>query len=257
MKQYLSIALAVVIIALPGLTLFGGCSAPSPQLEAKAAIIDQLYVLKPNQAFIDETTEVLEAYGFRVGVYHGDEITVDFYGKLPTYGYKLIIFRAHSGLLSSEGEIIRRTCLFTNEPYSETKHVTEQLTDQLAKARIDEHHPWVFGIGDEFVTRSMEGQFDNTAIIMMGCSCLYLDDLARAFIDQGASSYLGWDAAVSLGYVDQVTPILITNLCAKEMTIKKAVDETMAALGPDPDYGACLKYYPMESGNKTIRALIR
>ncbi|GAH39867.1 unnamed protein product, partial [marine sediment metagenome] len=40
MKQYLSIALAVVILVLPGLTLFGGCSTPSPELEAKAAIID-------------------------------------------------------------------------------------------------------------------------------------------------------------------------------------------------------------------------
>ena len=256
-KQYLVIALAVVIVALPGLTLFSGCSPPSPELEAKAAIIDQLYVLKPNQDFIDDTTEVLQAYGFKVDVYYGDEITVDFYGKLLTYGYKLLIFRAHSGLLGREGEIIKRTCLFTNEPYSETRHVIGQLSDQLAMARIDENHPWVFGIGDEFVTRSMEGQFDSTVIIMMGCSCLCLEDLAQAFIDKGASTYLGWDASVGLDYVDKATPILVTNLCGKGMTIKAAVDETMAALGPDTDYGACLKYYPMESGNKTIRALIR
>jgi len=35
-----------------------------------------------------------------------------------------------------------------------------------------------FGIGDEFVTQSMEGKFDNTVVIMTGCSCLYLNDLA-------------------------------------------------------------------------------
>ena len=87
-------------------------------------------------------------------------------------------------------------------------------------ARISEHYPWVFAIGAEFVTRSMEGQFTNTAIIMMGCSCLYLDDLAKAFIQKGASTYLGWDASVGLDYVDEATPILITNLCAKRMTIK-------------------------------------
>ena len=256
MKQYLSIALALLTLALSGLTLFGGCSTPSPELEAKAAIIDQLYILQPNQAFVDETTELLEAYGFRVDVYQGDEITVDFYGKLPTYGYKLIIFRAHSGLLGREGEIIKKTCLFTNEPYSQTRHVTQQLTEQLAMARISEHHPWVFAIGSKFVTQSMEGKFDNTVIIMMGCSCLYLEDLATAFIDQGASTYLGWDASVGLDYVDEATPILITNLCTKGMTIKEAVDETMAEVGPDPDYHAYLKYYPAKSGSQTVKELI-
>ena len=256
MKQYLLIVLAVVIIALPGLTSFGGCSAPSPEPEAKAAIIDQLYVLKPNQAFIDETTEVLEAYGFRVDVYQGDEITVDFYGKLPTYGYKLIIFRAHSGLLGREGQIIKKTCIFTNEPYSETRHVAKQLTDQLAMARIDENHPWVFGIGDEFVTNSMEGQFDNTVIIMMGCSTLYIQDLAQAFIEKGASVYLGWDATVGLDYVDKAAPILVTNLYSKGMTIEQAVERTMAEVGADPDYHASLKYYPAKSGSQTIQELI-
>ena len=257
MKQYLSIALAVVIVALLGLTLFGGCSAPSPELEAKAAIIDQLFVLKPNQAFIDETTDVLEAYGFTVDVYHGDEITVDFYGKLPTYGYKLIIFRAHSGLLGREGRTIKKTCLFTNQPYSETRHVTEQLTEQLAMARITEHYPWVFAIGAKFVTRSMEGQFDNTVIIMMGCSCLYLDDLAKAFIQKGASTYLGWDASVGLDYVDGAALNLIDNLCTKDMTVEQAIVKTMAVVGFDPDYHARLKYYPAKSGSQTIRELIK
>lgn len=132
--------------------------------EPKAAIIDQLYSLQPNEAFIGQVTNVLEDYGFEVDLYQGDAIIVDLYRKLPAHNYKLIIFRAHSGLLGKEGEIIKRTCLFTNEPYSETKHITEQLTDQLAMARIDENHPWVFAIGDEFVTQSIEEDFNNTVI---------------------------------------------------------------------------------------------
>lgn len=67
--------------------------------------------------------------------------------------------------------------LLTNELYSITEHVAEQVTDQLAKARISEHHPWVFAIGSEFVTRSMEGEFNNTIIIMMDCPSLHVDDL--------------------------------------------------------------------------------
>ena len=37
---------------------------------------------------------------------------------------------------------------FGVDPYSQTKHVAAQLSDQLAIARIYEHPDWVFGIGD-------------------------------------------------------------------------------------------------------------
>jgi len=159
-------------------------------------------------------------------------------------------------LLGSEAETIRRTCLFTNEPYSEAKHVTEQLSDQLAKARIDENHPWVFGIGDEFVTQSMRGGFDRTVIIMMGCSCLYLEDLAQAFIEKGASAYLAWDATVDLDYVDEATPYLMGQLCMDKVAIRKVVTSTMNVVGPDPKHEAVLKYFPSRNGDKTLIQLI-
>jgi hypothetical protein len=255
---WLAIALGIVaIVVFVRSSPTSGPTGSSHPVELKAAIVDQLYALQPNQAFIQQTTKELEDYGFEVDLYQGDEITVDFYGKLPTYGYKLIIFRAHSGLLGSEGGTIKRTCLFTNEPYSQTKHIAEQLADQLAKARIDEHHPWVFGIGDEFVTQSMEGTFPNTVIIMMGCSCLYIDDLAQAFIERGASTYIGWDASVGLDYVDKVSITLIEKLCCEEMTIDVAVAETMRQEGPDPNWRAELKYYPSDKGGRTITDLIR
>ena len=256
-KRYLFIALALLIIAWPGLTFFGGCSAPGSDSEARAAIIDQLYSLQPNEVFISDITQQLEACGFAVDLYQGDEITVDLYAELPGYGYRLVLFRAHSGLLASEGKPIKRTCIFTNELYSKSKHVTEQLTNQLARARINKNQPWVFGIGDEFVTRSMKRRFPNTVIIMMGCSGLHLDDLAQAFIQKGASTYMGWNATVGLNYVDEATPILVANLFSEGMTVKEAVDKTMADVGPDPYYHACLDYYPGESGNKTIKELIR
>lgn len=244
--------LVILLLWLPA--CHHGDELPADSL--KAAIVDQLYSLQPNPAFIHQTAQELEDYGFEVDIYQGDEVTVDFCRELTSYGYDLIIFRAHSGLLGREGEIIKKTCLFTNEPYSQTSHVTQQLTEQLAMARISEHYPWVFAIGSKFVTQSMEEEFDNTVIIMMGCSCLYLEDLATAFIDQGASTYLGWDASVGLDYVDEATPVLITNLCTKRMTIKEAVYETMAEVGADPDYHACLKYYPVTSGGQTIGELM-
>jgi hypothetical protein len=88
----------MLILALPGSILFSACSALNPEVKAKteankAPIVDQLYPLEPNQAFIDKTTSDLENSGFQVDYYRGDEITVDFYRSLPTLGYKLIIFR--------------------------------------------------------------------------------------------------------------------------------------------------------------------
>jgi hypothetical protein len=256
---FVCLAIALGIVAVVIFVRSSPSNKPtdsSQPSELRAAIVDQLHSLQPNEAFINEVTKELEDYGFEVDLYQGDEVTVDFYRQLPGYGHELIIFRAHSGLIGSKGERIERTCLFTNEPYSETKHVAEQLSDQLAKARIDEYHPWVFGIGDEFVTQSMEGEFDNTVIIMMGCSCLYLEDLAQAFIDKGASAYLAWVATVDLDYVDDAALSLVENLCTRELTIRKAVAETMAEKGPDPHYGAVLKYYPADSGSRTIGELL-
>lgn len=250
----LSLTLLITTLLLP-LACSEATSIPAGP--PKAAIIDQLYSLQPNEAFISEVTRELEDYGFAVDLFQGDEVTVELHKGLPSYGYKLIIFRAHSGLLGSKEEIIERTCLFTNEPYSQTKHVAEQLSDQLAMARIDEHHPWVFGIGDKFVTQSMEGKFNNTVVIMMGCSCLYLDDLAQAFIDKGASAYLAWDATVALDYVDEATPYLLRQLCLEKVSIKKAVASTMNAVGPDPQYKAVLGYFPPSSGGKTLEELIK
>jgi len=198
-------ALAMLILALPGLILFGACSAPNPKAEAKAAIIDQLCTLQPTPAFIEQTTQELTDYGFKVDVYHGDAVTVDLYRKLPAYGYKLIIFRAHSGLLGVDPRVVNRTWLFTAEPYSKTRHVTEQLTDQVTYAKTYDEGPWIFAISAKFIDKSMEGQFNDTAIIMMGCDCFHVKDLAQAFIQKGASTYIAWDVSVLLDYVDDAT----------------------------------------------------
>jgi len=259
-KRYLFIALVLVALAVPGLTLFCSCSASNPSTGSEAAIIDQLYSLQPNQAFINKTTEILSAYGLGVDIYQGDDVTVDLYRELPLYGYKVIIFRAHAGLLSheegSQAVVTEATCLFTNEPYSKTKHFSEQLNGELAKARVAEGHPIVFAIGARFTKYSMEGEFDNTVVIMMGCQCLYLTDLALAFYEKGASSYLAWDGLVGLDYVDVATVTLIEKLCSEELSIQAAVDDTMAEKGPDPNYSSVLKYYPLHNADKTLPQLI-
>jgi hypothetical protein len=234
---------------------------PSPDNGAgfKAVIVDQLSSLKENQAFVRNVTEELENYGFEVDLYQWDEVDVDLYRQLATRGYKLIIFRAHSGLLAENDVTQDRTVLFTNEEYSQLKYPAEQLNDQLVMARVSDRYPMVFGIPPRFITESMDGRFDDAVVIMMGCSGLFVRDLAEAFVDRGASVYVGWNGSVELYYVDEATPYLVRQLCSGNLTIKEAVDNTMSAIGPDPMHKAGLEYYPTypsDSGGKTLQELI-
>lgn len=255
------IALVVCALALPGLILSAGCPAPQDDSGLKAAIIDQLAVLELNQAFIDRATAELEACGFEVDVFSGEEVSVRLYRQLPQYGYELIIFRAHAGLLKAEenSEVVgvkKATYLFTAEEYKQTRYVREQLDDQLLPAEMVADFPLVFAVNSKFVLESMQGSFDDTVIIMMGCSCAYLEDMAAAFNFKGASTYLGWNGSVGLDYVDRAAAELITSLCTGGMTIEEATAETMTEVGPDPDWGARLKFYPPKSGGQTITELI-
>jgi hypothetical protein len=228
--------------------------------ELRAVIVDQLSSIRENEEFIGNVTRELEDYGFEVDLYQGGNITVDFYRQLPTHGYKLIIFRAHSGLLAKDEVTIAQTTLFTNEEYSQLKHYAEQLDDRLVMARVGEGYPMVFGIPPKFISESMKGRFDDAVVIMMGCSGLFLRDLAEAFIDKGASVYVGWNGSVELYYVDEATPYLVRQLCSGNVTIKEAVDSTMDVIGPDPEHKAGLDYYPSypsDSGDKTLQELTK
>jgi hypothetical protein len=234
--------------------------SPDNEGELRAVIVDQLSSIRENEGFLGNVTKELEDYGFEVDLCQGDNVTVDFYRELPTHGYKLIIFRAHSGLLAEDEEVVVQTTLFTNEEYSQLKHYVEQLDDRLVMARVGEGYPMVFGIPPKFISESMKGRFDDAVVIMMGCSGLFLRDLAEAFIDKGASVYVGWNGSVELYYVDEATPYLVRQLCSGNVTIKEAVDSTMDVIGPDPEHKAGLDYYPSypsDSGDKTLQELTK
>lgn len=229
-----------------------GCSTPVPPPGNKALIIDQLEAFEPNAALVEEISGILTNSGLVVEYHRGEEITVDFYRKLTPAGSKLIILRSHAGLLGTQGKAIYKTCFFTNEPYSEVKYGSEQLTDQLAMARTDANNPWVFAIGSRFVDRSMQGGYKGTIFLMMGCSTLYIDDMAEAFVKKGVSACIGWNASISAGYMDKATLSLVKKICQDNLTIARAVHETISEAGHDPDFGGSLEYYPSASGSRTL-----
>jgi hypothetical protein len=254
----------LIALGIAGIVVFVrfyllGQQSPDNVGELRAVIVDQLSSMRENEEFVANVTGELEDYGFEVDLYQGDNVTVDFYRQLPTHGYKLIIFRAHSGLLAKDEVTIVQTTLFTNEEYSQLKHYAEQLRDRLVMARVGEGYPMVFGIPPKFIGESMEGRFDDAVVIMMGCSGLFMRDLAEAFVDKGASVYVAWNGSVELYYVDEATAYLVRQLCSGNVTVKEAVDSTMDVIGPDPEHKAGLEYYPTypsDSGDKTLQELV-
>jgi len=253
-----------IVLAMAGVVVFvriypGGHAPPDHPGLPRAAIVDQLDKLQPNEAFIAQVTSELEEYGFQVHLHQGDDITVDFYRDLGTHGYKIIVLRVHSGLMVENGEVLRRTLLFTNEEYSTRLYSIHQARGRLASGSAGEEDPMMFGITSEFVSSNwgMQGQLEDTVIIMMGCSGIYLTDLAEAFVSRGASAYLAWHGSVYLHYVDDATPYLIEQLCSERATIGEAVDRTMARFGPDPGHKAELRYYPPGVSHKTLEHLLQ
>ncbi|MBN1190157.1 MAG: hypothetical protein JXA46_10425 [Dehalococcoidales bacterium] len=254
-KNPVASVLLVLVLAVSGVLLAGSCSRTTSPPSDRAAIVDQLEPYEPNAELISKITTLLENSGLTVDYYHGEEITVDLYRDLPSRGYKLILFRSHAGLLGSGEEAIQRTCLFTGEDYSSGKYIGEQLTDQLAMARINETYPWVFAIGSSFVERSMRGQYPNTVLLMMGCSTLHITDLAEAMVKKGASACTGFDASIGAEYMDDVILSLIRKLCRDKLSLSKSVNGTIMEHGGDPYFGGSLKYYPEDRENMTLAEL--
>lgn len=225
----------------------------------RAAIVDQLYLRQPNPDFIAKATQLLESYGFSVDVWQGAQITVDFYRKLPSLGYKFILLRVHSGLLVSlekgQERTLDTTYLFTAENYTTTRYVTDQLTDKVSNAMMEDNSPLVFAVNSEFI-KNAKGKFDRTVVLAMGCESYEYDDLPKAFIGKGASMYVGWTDVVTLDHVDSVTLDLLHNLVSDNITLAQGISRTTATMGRDPYFDSYLKYYPIENGEMTISDLI-
>ena len=232
----------------------------------QAAIVDHLnFTGQSNPAFVEECINILESGGLTRAYYNGKDVTVDFYRNLPSYGTILIILRVHSAIMKVNGEIIPLLGLFTSENYSDIKAGTtyrsdiyfdgEFHNDSLFRAYFPGENISYFAIGPKFVEKRMNGKFQNTIIIMMGCEGLgYVNtrtgtrikytDMAEAFINKGAKVYISWNGPISVNHTDQATLDLLQSLILHKRTIKRAVSETMEIVGKDPRYNSTLQYYP-------------
>lgn len=222
----------------------------------KAAIIDQQYSSLANPEFIAQATGYLTDFGFTVDVYQGKDVTVDLYRWLPEHEYQMIILRVHSGLRLDKEESNYGTWLFTDEPYSDSRYVAEQLPGKIAKASIEEDSSLIFAVGPKFITQSMRGKLKNTVILMMGCGPMYIDDMVQAWITKGASVCIGWDERTSVDYCDYATLELVSKLLEQETTVNQAVTGVMTEIGPGKLYNAELQFFPLQSADKNVRQLL-
>lgn len=226
-------------------------SMSKPQSSSrKAAIVDQLSIFQPNKTFIYEATSILKEAGFTVDYYKGEEVTVDFYRKLPEQDYSLIILRAHSCLEYAGNQTTGNVDIFTSEAYSEDKaattYFTEAWDDRLVRVFFTEGGTDYFGISPNFVKHSLKKRFNNTMIIMMGCDGLRpgYTTMAKAFIRSGAGVYIGWSGLVTSTYSDRATIYLLQSLTNENQTIKDAIISTMNKVGSDPAFQSELLCYP-------------
>jgi len=218
----------------------------SKPLEFKAAILDQLEAFLPGSAFIEEAKKILTSSGFIVKYYPAEDVTVELYRRLPLLECRLIVLRVHSAV-SDDGGVYP----FTSEPYSESKYPFEQLMGTVGKGSVTMDPPYYFAISPSFVTYEMKGSFNGAMIFLSTCHGLCSPKLADRLIQRGASVVIGWDGLVDLPHTDRATVVLLKAL-VEGSTVMQAVEATVGEVGPDPQYGSLLRYYPPRNGKISV-----
>jgi len=252
---YGAIVVAVIVLAF---LVYSSRQKPSDKVDNflfKAAIVDHLskggIVPWPNQTFINSSRDTLEASDFMVSIYNYEELDVPFYRSIPTKGFGLIIFRVHSAIVEGSTSL----GLFTSELFDKNKLQPNGLyygyiypyKDALVNASYSDAGPFYFGIAPDFIKYCMQGQFQNTIIILMGCDGLKFNSTAEAFVSKGAKVCIGWSGLVDASHTDKATDYLLKRLVTRIYGVSDVVNETMHVVGPDPSYGSVLECYPPDS----------
>ncbi len=245
---YAVIVIALIATCFLAYSILQSSNQNPDQTQLKAAIIDHLSISQPNQTFIQTSTGILKTAGFIVYYYAGGghKSDVDFYRDLPKRGFKLIIFRVHSALhAGGESDFV---VFFTSEKYSSGRYFWDEYYGRLVicQFHVGEQDKY-FGISPLFVKDAMNGRFDNTIVIVMGCDGLTYTSMAEAFDARGAKVYISWNGPVGATHTDLATTRLLQNLFNEDHTIEQAVTETINDVGPDPTYESTLAFYPSEA----------
>ena len=245
----------VLVVALVIYLIIPTQPATPTKSSKRAAIVDQLSVHSPNQAFINATVNLMQQDGYAVDLFTQDSVTVGLYANLPSRGYELIVFRVHAGV--DQNMTGHPVGLYTTETYNELSYPQEQLADLVAMGRgYESNDTVVFAVTPKFIEQRSAANYPGTVIVLMGCYGLFSQDLPKAFIDRGASVVIGWDKLVGVDHADAATLTLLRHLLQEKSTVSDSVKATMTEIGPDPDYKSIMGYYPKNNGYVTLSEIL-
>jgi hypothetical protein len=248
-RKLLAVSIALAIIIITGAVLYR-LLWPTQEVKfpLKAAIIDQLGESIRNPNFKENVTQLLLKQNFAVVYNSSEEVTVNFFKKLPKSNCGLYILRVHSAV-RNKTELID---FFTCEPYQENKY--SEYGDRLSVGWYQwETGKEYFAIGPGFV-EVMDGRFPKSIIIAMGCKSLKYPTMAQAFYNKGAQLYIGWTDDVDAEDSDNLTFHLMELLFKYNKTISEAIKECNNF---PRKYPGKLNYFPENMGSKKISQLIQ
>jgi len=219
----------------------------------RAAIIDQLHKDIPNLEYQKNVTAYLTSAGYDVDLYTTDDITVNFYKKLPSLNYEFIVIRSHS---LGDGTVEESASLFTGEKYRKDRYMDEQYAGQVGKgvpylpARVERlgglealTDETYFVVGSKLVDELMVGTFPNSIIVLGGCETIEGTILADSLLQLGASEIIGWNGLVSSKDNDMVIMKLLEDTLVNGVEIQQAVQSVMQEYDKKLAPPATLKYY--------------
>jgi hypothetical protein len=209
----------------------------NPASGLKAAIVDQLSLTFPNQTFIQAATIILTQAGYAVDYYSGEQVTVDLYRTLPTHDYNLILLRTHS---------TAGPAFFTSELANSSSHFNLKLFSLISTVCYYRGGTIYFAIPPSFITSYMSGRFNGSIIIAMGCYSMESNDMAEAFVEDGAKVYVGWSGSVEASHTDSAITSLLKHLLIDNRTTTEAVNLAMQDVGADPVYKSILLSFSAE-----------
>lgn len=203
-----------------------------------AIIVDGLSLDYPNPELISSIQDMLQKSGYRTEVYTAEDVTVEFYSRLPSLRPKLILLRIHGGILTYQGQRIGGMGFFA-EPFQAGKY-PEQVLHYLGIGRPFLSDKEYFVATFIYLRDYMTGRLDGATVIVMSCNSLEDEAMARVFIEKGASAYIGWTESVSPEHMDRAGLLLIRRIISEKMNVCEAVALTSEEVGPDPYYGGRL-----------------
>lgn len=243
----------IAVVAIGTVVLYSGSIWPPTAKATTVGIVDQFY--NDSSDFTNNLVVFLQSKNITYQLFKDQEVTVDLYRKLPTFGFKLLILRVHCGISEAYEH---PTFMFTTENYSTSKYTYEQLTDQIKPGVLDiasKENP-VFSVGPLFVSSSMQGNFNGSLVVISSCYGMYNTLLANSFINKGASGLISWDDLVSLDHTDDGIFLFTRTFIEDGLTVSSSVTSVMQMVGADPTYHSVLEYYPSTSGSETWAQLI-